>query len=100
MHKPELWGYVQFSEHHVLEGSPGAVAGCSRSSSGSSTRMLAEREGGQGVAVQPAAPAWPQFMPDPSWPIRAFLMEVYYKQQVREGAGVGVLWERGAPGQV
>jgi hypothetical protein len=73
MHQPETWGYLQFSDMPAEQPAAGG------SSSGSSNRGSR------------AGSCADEFRPDPTWPARALLMDVYYAQtQCWE---VGVVWQ-------
>lgn len=75
MHQPETWGYLQFGP--APQAAPAAPPGSAAVSSGSAGQQVA-------AALGP----WPDgFRPDPCWPLRDWLMEVYYRQKARvEGA--------------
>jgi hypothetical protein len=64
MHQPETWGYLQFAQ---------ATAGGSSSSSSSGDNSSSSSDSRPGGCAD-------EFQPDPTWPARALLMDVYYAQ--------------------
>eukprot|EP00195_Chlamydomonas_chlamydogama_P010478 CAMPEP_0202899086 /NCGR_PEP_ID=MMETSP1392-20130828/7420_1 /ASSEMBLY_ACC=CAM_ASM_000868 /TAXON_ID=225041 /ORGANISM="Chlamydomonas chlamydogama, Strain SAG 11-48b" /LENGTH=392 /DNA_ID=CAMNT_0049585183 /DNA_START=90 /DNA_END=1268 /DNA_ORIENTATION=+ len=86
MHKPEYWGYVQFSDKEATQ-----LAGAG---------PTATEDTSVGAVGAVGAVGPDQFVPDPSWPIRSFLMEVYYAQKAHmeeQGCYASSLQELGLP---
>ncbi|KAL6745800.1 hypothetical protein V8C86DRAFT_2966537, partial [Haematococcus lacustris] len=75
MHQPETWGYLQFGP--APPAAPADPPGSAAAPSGSAGQQVS-------AALGPWADG---FRPDPCWPLRDWLMEVYYRQKARvEGA--------------
>ena len=99
MHQPETWGYVVFVDGGGEEeggGSSGSVSGSGESGGdggGGGGSSAAEQTAGAAVAEEAAAEAAAAAAlalgRDPTWPARAWLMEVYTAQHARRRAGRG-----------
>ncbi|KAG1668749.1 hypothetical protein FOA52_014295 [Chlamydomonas sp. UWO 241] len=102
MHKPEVWGYVQFSSAPAVAnatvtaaaaattnatttgGSNNEVASTATEAETETTKAAETTETDATKAAAGAAGA--VFVPDPSWPLRSFLMQGYYAQAKRKAA--------------
>ncbi|GAX79277.1 hypothetical protein CEUSTIGMA_g6717.t1 [Chlamydomonas eustigma] len=118
MHKPELWGYVQFSSHTAtLEGDqdklvgPGSALKAGLDSHDDHAASAPVPEGAQAIPgssssssssrkwASVSSPSIP-FVLDASWPIRTFLMEGYRLQKAlfeKTGSYASSLDELGLP---